>query len=118
MQIVTSPTAMRKELHENGPIVCGIMATQKMEHDYSGGIFAEPTSEKDSRINHVVEVVGWGKDPQGNSYWHARNSWGTEWGEGGFMRIVTSDNKGPAGTGNNLIEKLCVFATPDRYDYQ
>ena len=117
-RLEASPAGMRREIHDNGPIACGIMATKAMEHGYSGGVFSEKKSDADSRINHVVEVVGWGTDLAGNSYWHVRNSWGGEWGEGGFMRIVTSDNTGPAGTGNNLIEEECAFATPDRYDYQ
>ena len=40
---------------------------------------------------------------------------GTEWGEDGFLRLVTSDNTGPLGTGNNLVETECTMATPDRY---
>ena len=107
--------AMKAEILSNGPISCGIMATRAMEHSYSGGIFSEPPSETDSRINHVVEVVGWGVDALNNEYWHVRNSWGTEWGEDGFMRIVSSANLGPAGVGNNLVETECTYATPDRY---
>lgn len=114
-QLENSPHGMRKEIHEGGPIVCGIMATKAMEHGYKGGTFSEAKSETDNRINHVVELVGWGVDEQNNSFWHVRNSWGGEWGEGGFMKIVTSDNKGPLGTGNNLLEEQCAFATPDRY---
>jgi hypothetical protein len=30
-------------------------------------------------------------------------------GEDGMMRIVTSKNTGPAGTGNNAIESACGF---------
>ena len=109
-------SAMKAEIRSNGPISCGIMATPKMEHRYNGaGVYSEPPSETDSRINHVVEVVGWGVDAKNNEYWSVRNSWGAEWGEGGFMRIVTSDNTGPAGTGNNLLETECSYATPDRY---
>ena len=107
--------AMKAEIFQNGPISCGIQATNAMEHKYANGVFGEPPSEIDSRINHVVEVVGWGTDNKNNNYWHVRNSWGTEWGEDGFMRLVTSDNPGPAGNGNNLVETECTYATPDRY---
>lgn len=111
-------SAMKAEILANGPISCGIMATPAMEHHYSYGVFSEPPSEIDSRINHLVEVVGWGVDDKANEYWRVRNSWGEEWAEGGFMRIVTSDNTGPAGTGNNLIETECTYATPDRWSLQ
>jgi cathepsin X len=117
-QITNSPSAMRNEIYKNGPIVCAVMATKKMEHKYSSGVFAEVQPDNDARINHVVSIVGWGVDDDENSYWVARNSWGTEWGENGFMKIVTSENTGPAGTGNNLIEEECAFAEVDRFDYK
>jgi len=47
-----------------------------------------------------------------------RNSWGTDWGEGGFMRLVTSNNQGPAGTNNDGIEGECFFGLVDRFDYE
>jgi len=109
--------AMKQEIHESGPISCGIMATHKMEHSYSGGVYSEEPPDTDSRINHVVGVVGWGVDDNKNEYWHVRNSWGGEWGEDGFMKIVTSTNPGPLGKGNNLLEEECAFTTPDRYAY-
>jgi hypothetical protein len=31
------------------------------------------------------------------------------------MRIVTSKNTGPAGTGNNNIEKQCGYGVVDRF---
>lgn len=115
---VSGMESMKREIMASGPISCGIMATDKMEKMYSGGVFSEPTSELDSRINHVVSVFGWGTDDKGNQFWNIRNSWGIEWGEEGYARIVTSTNPGPAGTGNNLIETECTFATPDRFQYQ
>jgi len=115
---VEGPVAMKAEILANGPISCGIMATNAMEHKYSNGVFSEPPSEIDSRINHVVEVFGWGVDNHDNEYWHVKNSWGSEWGEDGYMRLVTSDNTGPAGRGNNLVETECTYATPDRYAMQ
>ncbi|MCF8142609.1 MAG: C1 family peptidase [Deltaproteobacteria bacterium] len=42
--------------------------------------------------NHGVALVGW-DDNNGEGYWILRNSWGTNWGEGGYMRIkYTSAN--------------------------
>ena len=36
-------------------------------------------------------------------------------GTAGFMRIVTSENTGPAGTANNAIERECAFGMVDRF---
>ena len=33
------------------------------------------------------------------------------------MRIVATDNEGPLGTGNNLLEEDCLAAMPTRFAY-
>jgi len=83
---------------------------------YSGGVFSDAAPA--TQINHVVSLIGWGQDEQKNEYWIVRNSWGTDWGEGGFMRLVTSNNQGPAGTNNDGIEGECFFGLVDRFDYE
>jgi len=129
---------MMRDIMDYGPISCGIQATDKMEHGYGEhclqapkagrpialkgiscmtGTFKESQPETDSRINHVVSVVGWGTDAKNNQYWTIRNSWGTEWGEDGFMNIVRDSNKGPLGTGNNLLETQCGAAIPTKYEF-
>jgi cathepsin X len=79
---------MKLEIYRRGPIACGIAATEAMDL-YEGGVFYQPLEGKaeEVRINHVVSVVGWGEDEGGLEYWIVRNSWGTAWGENGYMKI-------------------------------
>ena len=59
---------------------------------YSGGIYQDSNTSCDSSpcyytpTNHAISLVGW-DDNGGDGYWILRNSWGTGWGESGYMRI-------------------------------
>eukprot|EP00340_Litonotus_pictus_P005097 CAMPEP_0170519006 /NCGR_PEP_ID=MMETSP0209-20121228/4560_1 /TAXON_ID=665100 ORGANISM="Litonotus pictus, Strain P1" /NCGR_SAMPLE_ID=MMETSP0209 /ASSEMBLY_ACC=CAM_ASM_000301 /LENGTH=458 /DNA_ID=CAMNT_0010804771 /DNA_START=575 /DNA_END=1948 /DNA_ORIENTATION=+ len=93
--------AMKKEIFARGPIACYIETTPKM-HAYKGGIYYEHVET--TEINHVVSLVGWGKE-EDKEYWILRNSWGTYWGENGYMRIEMHKNV-------DNIESYCFWATP------
>eukprot|EP00440_Ansanella_granifera_P073497 gb/GFBE01079753.1/.p1 GENE.gb/GFBE01079753.1/~~gb/GFBE01079753.1/.p1 ORF type:complete len:389 (+),score=88.88 gb/GFBE01079753.1/:1-1167(+) len=72
---------------EKGPVVVSVDA--EPWSIYSGGVF--DGCGKDATVNHAVIMVGYGTDDLGGKYWLIRNSWGTDWGENGFIRIKRHD---------------------------
>lgn len=96
---------MKAEL-QNGPLGCGIHATDNFEMNYTAGeIYSEFI--RFPLINHEISVVGYGKNQDGVEYWIGRNSWGTYWGDYGFFLMSMGDAQQNLG-----IEKDCVAATP------
>ena len=65
---------------DNEPVAINIAANDWQS--YTGGIL-ECTS---SAINHAALLVGYGTD-NGVDYWLIKNSWGTSWGENGYIRV-------------------------------
>lgn len=51
---------------------------------YNGGVLQNPSCSK-SALNHAINIVGYGRDNV--DYWKVRNSWGTGWGERGYIRM-------------------------------
>lgn len=41
-------------------------------------------------VDHCVQAVG--VDTSSGGYWKVRNSWGTGWGESGFIRLAYGKN--------------------------
>ena len=41
-------------------------------------------------VDHAIQAVGYGVDGT-TPYWTVRNSWGSGWGEGGYIRILRGD---------------------------
>ena len=57
-------------IQARGPIACGIDASPILK--YTSGI----ATDKGEGVDHVISVVGWGKDADKGQYWIVRNSWG------------------------------------------
>lgn len=72
---------IKQAIYKHGPVTVAVCADTAMQN-YRGGVFSGPGC---TELNHGVVLVGWNDDDGG--YWIMRNSWGTIWGESGYMRI-------------------------------
>jgi len=79
---ISGADAMQKEIYNRGPIACGIDAGPLL--NYESGII----DNSEGSVDHIISVVGWGKDASKGSYWIVRNSWGEFWGEFGYVRVT------------------------------
>jgi len=52
---------------------------------YSGGIMSDCTFQQ---LDHGVLLVGADTDETAGDFWRVKNSWGTGWGEDGFIRVT------------------------------
>lgn len=69
----------------NQPISVGLAANQEFQL-YGGGIY---DGSCNSKLNHAVTLIGYGtSEEDGTKYWIVKNSWGSSWGEQGYMRIA------------------------------
>jgi len=79
---ISGDASLQAEILKNGPISCGIDAQPLLT--YTSGIINVPGGG----IDHVISVVGWGNDAAAGPYWIVRNSWGSFWGEFGYVRVA------------------------------
>ena len=71
-----------------GPISVNMKVTKNFFF-YKTGIFYDVSCESTvPETNHAVLLVGYGSDEDLGEFWIIQNSWGRDWGENGFARIV------------------------------
>ncbi|KAJ0082375.1 hypothetical protein Patl1_10558 [Pistacia atlantica] len=52
---------------------------------YKSGVFK---AQCGTNLDHGVTVVGYGTSEEGDKYWLVKNSWGQDWGESGYIRML------------------------------
>merc|ERR1711953_797626 len=94
-----------QHLAEVGPLAVSVYASGW--GSYQGGIYDGCDYDSNIAMNHAVQLVGYGSDSDG-AYWIVRNSWGTFWGEDGYIRL-RRESETQCGTDNTpLMGTGCV----------
>jgi len=99
-----------------GPVAITLAAGGFGWQLYSHGVL---DCKGDYTLDHGVQLVGYGEDSKDGKYWIVRNSWGSRWGEKGFIRLQRfGDGQEPCGddtkpadgiacNGNSTVVKYC-----------
>ncbi|CAI8006918.1 Cathepsin L [Geodia barretti] len=88
---------------EIGPVCVAIDASSYGFQFYSKGVYTDDSCSQ-SKLNHGVLVTGYGVNSN-TAYWHVKNSWGTSWGNSGYIMMARNYNN------------MCGIATAASYPY-
>ena len=109
----TSAASIKQAIYSHGGVYSTVAATNAFMA-YTGGIF--DNNDPSAPTNHAIVLVGWDDTKKA---WRLRNSWGTGWGEAGYMWIgygclrvgLGTQYAVPAGTNSQLAAPSNLTAT-------
>lgn len=85
---------MAAYLVSHGPLSIALDA--EWLQTYFGGV-SDPWLCDSSQLDHAVLIVGYGQETDWfgslEKYWIVKNSWGEDWGESGYFRIIRGSGK-------------------------
>jgi len=88
-QVPVTERALKQAVF-HGPVAVGIRAGGGALGLYQGGVIPCGTlADVKGYVDHAVTIIGW----DAGSF-IAKNSWGTGWGEGGYLRLASGCAKG------------------------
>jgi len=79
---ISGETGIYQQLSTAGPVSVCVDASSWSS--YQGGVLTQCTNN----VDHCVQATGYAQYGASGQYWIVRNSWGTSWGENGFIWIA------------------------------
>jgi len=81
---VPSVSAIKQKIYDEGAVAAAVYVDYYFQY-YSSGCFSRNSN---GSVNHAIVLCGW-DDSRCSGYgaWKLKNSWGTGWGENGYMWI-------------------------------
>ncbi|KAJ8943313.1 hypothetical protein NQ318_004754 [Aromia moschata] len=90
VQIEQNEDTIKSVVGTVGPVGVAIYADDIVS--YSSGVYDNPSCPNSSEeLDHEVLLVGYGSE-NGQDYWLIKNSWGTNWGESGYIKLARNSN--------------------------
>ena len=90
---------VKKLVYNYGSATVALHAAHSAFQNYKGGVFTGCWGMGTNlELDHAVTVVGYGTE-NGQDYWLIKNSWGQDWGEKGFAKIIRGYQMCGIGTG-------------------
>lgn len=81
---------IRRDIYHWGPCCSGFVIYEDFL-DWDGFGIYEWDGVSDVVGGHAIVLMGWGEE-NGKKYWIVRNSWGKEWGDKGYFKILRGVN--------------------------
>ena len=81
---------IKKEILKNGPVIAQMTVFTDFL-TYKDGIYHRTEDAFKFNGQHIVKIIGWDKQNDGQEFWLVENSWGEDWGENGVVRVLASD---------------------------
>ena len=83
---------MKLNIMKWGPLIAAFNIFPDFLNEYDGKSIYIPKPGQHSLGGHAVKIVGWG-ETNGVLYWICANSWGTNWGDKGYFKIVQGNKE-------------------------
>jgi cathepsin B len=81
---------VKKEILKNGPVIA-MIAPNTDFLTFGSGVYQRSQDSFQLKGYHIVKVVGWTNIKE-SDVWIIENTWGSDWGEDGFGKIIVGDS--------------------------
>lgn len=83
-------TSLQCAIANVGPIAAGVDASSQAFRMYKSGVYDNPDCSSE-QLDFSMVIVGYGTE-NGKEYYNCKNSWGSYWGDHGYIKMVRNKN--------------------------